>query len=599
MHWRVRRRDALFAGAAAVLALLPILGAPRYLISVLTEVYLYAIFAMSLDLLVGFTGLASLGHAAFWGLGAYAAGIAAIRLTSNVLLTVPIGILVAGLGALLVGALSVRTSGVYFLMLTLAFAQIVYAIAFKWTWLTGGSNGLTGIPAPTMPLINLAEPGPVYIVALLALVASLGVLWRMVEAPLGRTFIGIRENEVRMRSLGYNTFRFKLAAFVIAGLLAGFAGALYAVGYSRAVSPADVHWTQSGLVMIMVIIGGVGTLIGPILGAAFELLLRNWVSSLPVVGERWMLFMGLVFGAFVLFARGGIVGLLKLRVAPEPATDVTLLADGEVKLRKVTLRPAGLRKVTLPPAGTPVLEVRGVGRRFGALQALRDVSLAITAGERLAIIGPNGAGKTTLFNVIAGDLAPTQGHVWLAGRDVTRLPAHARTALGIGRTYQRTNLFLGLSAVENVELAVRRRDGVAARPFRRATDYHEVRRESLTFLERIGLSGRSIPVRALSYGEQRQLEVAVALAAGPSVLLLDEPTAGMSLAETAAMLELVRGLPRDISVLIIEHDMDVIFALADRITVLHHGEVLADGEPTTIRADSSVQQAYLGKLRTH
>ena len=145
MRWRVRRRDAVVAGAAAVLALLPILGAPRYLISVLTEVYLFAIFAMSLDLLMGYTGLASLGHAAFWGLGAYAAGIAAIRLTSNVLLSVPIGILVAGLGALLVGALSVRASGVYFLMLTLAFAQIVYAIAFKWTWLTGGSNGLTGI----------------------------------------------------------------------------------------------------------------------------------------------------------------------------------------------------------------------------------------------------------------------------------------------------------------------------------------------------------------------------------------------------------------------------------------------------------------------
>ncbi len=590
MPSRPRHYVLIGLASALALALLPLLGAPRYLLTVLTEVFLFGIFAMSLDLLIGFTGLASLGHAAFWGLGAYAAGIAAIRLNPAALLTVPVGTLVAGLGALLVGGLCVRTSGVYFLMLTLAFAQIVYAIAFKWTWLTGGSNGLSGIPAPALPLVNLADQTILYVATLLALVCSLGILWRIVESPLGRTLIGVRENEPRMRSLGYDTARYKLAAFVIAGLFAGFAGALYAAAYARSVSPADVYWTQSGLVLIMVILGGVGTLFGPIVGAALELLLRNWVSSLPGIGDRWMLIMGLIFGGFVLFARGGVVSILM------PADRRRWTADAPAALAAKTQQagPPTLGGVEGPP---PVLDVRGIGRRFGALRVLNGVSLAVAPGERHALIGPNGAGKSTLFNVIAGDLRIGEGQILLGGVDLTKLPTHTRTQLGIGRTYQRTSNFHGLSALENVELALRRQRRVASQPFRLATSYAAIRADALEYLHWIGLADRATtPVRSLSYGEQRQLEVAVAWAASPRVLLLDEPTAGLSPGETAEMLERLRGLPRVVSLLIIEHDMDVVFALADRISVLDHGEILASGEPHTVRADPAVQEAYLGKL---
>jgi branched-chain amino acid transport system ATP-binding protein len=229
------------------------------------------------------------------------------------------------------------------------------------------------------------------------------------------------------------------------------------VAYARAVSPADVYWTQSGLVLIMVILGGVGTLIGPILGAAVELLLRNWVSSLPGIGERWMLIMGLIFGAFVLFARGGIVGVFArpLRGSeagppPGPAADV---------------RQSGPPALSVLHAAPPALEVRGVGHSFGALRVLNNVSLTVAPGERHALIGPNGAGKTTLFNAVAGDLRAREGHVLLGSLDLTGLPAHARTQLGIGRTYQRTSHFLGLSALENVELALRRQRHVARDPF--------------------------------------------------------------------------------------------------------------------------------------
>jgi branched-chain amino acid transport system permease protein len=272
----------------------------------------YAILAMSLDLLVGYTGLASLGHAAFWGLGAYAAGIFSMRVSADALLAWPVGICVAVTGAVLIGAVCIRTTGVYFLMLTLAFTQMVFAAAFKWTGLTGGSNGLSGVPKPRLPLVDLNDGTTFYYVAFAIFIVSLAVLQGVVRSPLGQTFIGIRENEARMRSLGYNTYGYKLVAFVIAGFFAGLGGVVN-VAYNGLVTPGDVSWTTSGLAMVMVIIGGVGTLVGPVLGAGLVLLLQNWVSSLPNVGDRWQLVMGLVFVAFVLFARGGIAGLLERR----------------------------------------------------------------------------------------------------------------------------------------------------------------------------------------------------------------------------------------------------------------------------------------------
>lgn len=305
-------RIGLVVALVAALAMFPLVNPPRYLVTVFTEVMIFAIFAMSLDLLLGYTGLASLGHAAFFGIGAYTAGIAAKSLSASVLAAVPLGVLAAGLGALLIGALCIRTSGVYFLMLTLAFGQMVFAIAFKWTWLTGGSNGLSGVPRLDLLGFDLSGGAGAnyYYLSLLGFACSLWLLWVIVRSPLGRTFVGIRENEGRMRAIGYNTVLYKLSAFVIAGLFAGFAGALY-IGFNRSITPGEVSWAQSGQVMIMVIIGGAGTLVGPVLGAALELLLKNWVSSLPMIGERWQIIMGLIFVGFVLFARRGMLGIFE------------------------------------------------------------------------------------------------------------------------------------------------------------------------------------------------------------------------------------------------------------------------------------------------
>ncbi len=241
------------------------------------------------------------------------------------------------------------------------------------------------------------------------------------------------------------------------------------------------------------------------------------------------------------------------------------------------------------------LRVEGLVKNFGGLTVLLEVNLNVAAGERRAIIGPNGAGKTTLFNVVGGELPPTKGRVFLDERDVTPLPPQTRANLGLGRTFQRNNLFLALSVFENVRLAVQYRRRIANHFFRPAESYSDVQAETLAVLERVSLAdSRDVPARHLAYGQQRVLEAALALAAEPQVLLLDEPTAGMSPAETAEMVRLIEALPRSLTLLIIEHDMDVVFTLADRITVLHYGQVLAEGTPEAVRQNPQVQQIYLG-----
>jgi len=312
---RLARKRALPASrwllpAAVVVALVvyPFV-VPPYLLSLLTEVLIYGIFAMSLDLLLGYTGLVSFGHAAFFGTGAYVAGIASVRLTNHMGVTLPLALVAAALAALVIGYLSIRTAGIYFLMLTLAFAQVLYAVAFKWTPVTGGSNGLSAIPRPALGLVagggELADPARFYLFILAIFLLVYFGLRRVVASPFGHALVGIRENEARMSAIGYDVGRYKLAAFVLAGVLAGLAGALETY-LNVFVSPAELNWTTSGQVLVMVIIGGAGTLVGPVLGAGLVLLLQNLVSSQT---DRWPMIMGGVFIVFVLVARFGIVGL--------------------------------------------------------------------------------------------------------------------------------------------------------------------------------------------------------------------------------------------------------------------------------------------------
>lgn len=284
-----------------------------YPLGIIIEILIFGIFASSLNLLLGYSGLVSFGHAAFFGIGAYTAGIFAKQVSASIFLTLPAAIIVSVLSALIIGFFCTRVSGFYFLMLTLAFAQMVYAIAHQWESLTGGSNGLSGIPTPQLwSGLSLQDQKLLYYLILIVFLLLLFGLRRFIASPVGQTLIGIRENKGRLRAIGYNTRHYKLLAFAIAGGMGGIAGALYSY-YNGFVSPQEIYWTVSGHAIIMVIIGGAGTLVGPLLGAGFLIILQTVVSSYT---ERWASIVGLAFIAFVIFAPKGIMGLISLLKLP-------------------------------------------------------------------------------------------------------------------------------------------------------------------------------------------------------------------------------------------------------------------------------------------
>ncbi len=298
-------RRALWMIAPGVLVLMPLL-VPRYITTTLTEILIFAVFAMSLDLLVGCAGLVSLGHAAFFGVAAYTTGLLSASGSAAVILSLPAGIAAAAAAALIVGVFALRAAGVYFLMLTLAFAQMAFAVAHQWAAITGGTNGLSGIPRPALPGVDLGGTAPFYYFVLLLCGAGAAALARVAASPFGAALAGVRVNEQRMRALGFNTFRLKLTAFVVAGAAAGLSGVLYAY-YNGFVSPDVLYWTTSGQVLIMVLLGGAGTLFGPAAGAAVVLLGQNLASSYT---ERWTLILGAAFIAAVRVAPRGLLGLL-------------------------------------------------------------------------------------------------------------------------------------------------------------------------------------------------------------------------------------------------------------------------------------------------
>jgi branched-chain amino acid transport system permease protein len=291
--------------AMALLGAAPLLGATDFHLSLLLEVMIFAILAMSLNLILGYAGLVSFGHAAFFAVGAYAAGAAANQISTEVWVLFPIGVVVATLLAIPVGWLSIRLSGFYFLMITFAFAQMVYAVVYRWNWLTGGSDGLL-ISAPTLfgePVLQSRQS--LYFCALVCFSLSFLAMHRIIGSPFGRVLVGIRENTRRMRALGYNVRNYKLAAFVIAAAFAGLSGVVIAQ-LNLFIAPESAHWSQSGLVLVMVLIGGTRSMIGSVVGATIVLLLQHWLSSYT---EYWSLALGLLFIALILWAREGLYGL--------------------------------------------------------------------------------------------------------------------------------------------------------------------------------------------------------------------------------------------------------------------------------------------------
>jgi branched-chain amino acid transport system permease protein len=485
--------------------------------------------------------------------------------------------------AALFGLAAVRLGGLYFLLITLAFGQVLWGAAQRWGSVTGGFNGLSGIP---MPNSWLFDPLNFYYASLVVLVVAVVSALVLVRSPFGLALQGCRDNEIKLRSMGFRTFWLKWLVFVIAAGYAAVAGVLAAT-YNSFVSPSELSLQLSFALMLMVIIGGGGHIYGAVLGAAIVTALQYGLSV--YLEDHWLIVMGVAYVLTAMLIPRGIFGMRALRGLRRPRTVDPATAG------TVPPAPRARRSLVRAAASAPALELTDVSRRFGGFTALDGVSLSFCTGERTAIIGPNGAGKTTLFQVISGIHRASGGNVVVAGHDVTTRPVHVRPDVGVARTFQIAQVFTPLTVLENMLIAeiaasARRWHFTLWRPVPRS-----MLRRARAQLERAGLGEvLGTEVGNLSYGHQKQLEIALALVADPTLLLLDEPTAGLSGQEAEEMMDLVESLPEGITVLIIEHNLDIVFRLTDRLVVLDHGRVLVDGPQAVVRGSDEVRRIYFG-----
>jgi ABC-type branched-subunit amino acid transport system ATPase component len=394
----------------------------------------------------------------------------------------------------------------------------------------------------------------------------------------------VKANETRAAACGYDTRRVRLAAFAVSGLFSGLAGALLTV-VLEFVPIENIHWGMSGSVLIMALFGGTGTLLGPFVGAGVFIWMRDFLSKYL---EYWEVFVGGAFVLIVLFLPDGIVGSLNrllTRRRPEPVAPAEDTLPDPARLVATPARGDGDRGL--------LLESRGLTKTFGGLTAVNRVDFQVRPGELRSVIGPNGAGKTTFFNLLTGVLPPSGGRILFKGHDVTGLPAHRVSRLGIARSYQVTNIFGDLTVFENVRIAAQSRV-THYRFWGTAESLRGVSDRADEILRHLGLAAkRDALARELSHGEQRYLEIGIALATEPDFLLLDEPTAGMSPDETRRTASFVRRLAGHVTIVVVEHDMEVVMGISDRITVLNYGEILAEGTPAEIRESADVRRVYL------
>ncbi|WP_431284658.1 ATP-binding cassette domain-containing protein [Humitalea sp. 24SJ18S-53] len=574
--------------AAAALILLPFaLDALGLTMKTATDVAIFAIAAMGLNILVGTTGLVSFGHGVWFGLGAFAAAILQRQYFPGSLVAPGVGaLLIVGVGSAIAGLVILRRRGVYFSLLTLALTAMFYAIAFRWTELTGGENGLGGIERPGLMDDPRWYYAAVATVAFLACVA----LWRFQSSPVGTVLVAIRENEQRAGFIGYNTNRYKLLAFVVSASLTALAGVLSVFNH-RFASADPMTIAFSGELLAMVVIGGMRSFLGPALGALFYILFREFLS---IYTPNWLLIFGLLFVGFIMFSPSGLVGVAARLLAPFRPKPPDL--DAAMAARRVEPPTPVPAEFIRPGSGSgPVLAALGLQKSFGGIHAVKDVSFAVADRTLHALIGPNGAGKTTAFNLLSGMFAPDRGSVTLDGRQIAGLEPFAITRAGLGRSFQITNLFPGLSIEENIRLAIQARHASRFAPLRSAHAIAEINDDTTLLVRWMGLAGiEKAEAGALSYGGQRLVDMALALATRPHILLLDEPLAGLAAAERQRVGDLIKRLSTDIPVLLVEHDIDRVFQIADRVTVMNDGEVLVDGGVEDARTDERVQAVYLG-----
>ena len=571
------------------------------------RILVWGLFGIGFDILFGYTGLLSFGQSAFYGTGGF---IAAYLLTiagfPYVVLALVIGMVAAALVGYLIGLLALRRTGIYFAMITVAIAEIFFFVEFnplsQWT---GGENGLPGVPTPSFDLgfIKLAFTSGWSLYPFLAFCyfVSIVIALRIVRSPVGVILTAIRENPLRAAAVGHNVQAYKLTAFVIAAAYAGFAGGL--LGVLQGFMPPDAFmFDTSGQLIMQTAIGGRGTLFGPLVGAGVWLFLQDFLQSTLKLGAAWKLVLGLVFVLLVCFLRQGIIGGIKDlfvlmsgrgKAATEPPQEAISVAA------PIPVAPVAARRAVPEGERGPLLQARGLTKRYGGVVANEDIDFTVQRGDLRGIIGPNGAGKTTFFKMLTCEVPPTSGSIVFDGNDITGRSITDVCQLGLTKSYQVNQLFNKLTVRENLTISAlaQLRGKFKLDLFGRISKIPGLEAQVEHTLQLVNLTARlDTQVSQLAYGEKRRLEIGLALASSPSLLLLDEPLAGMSPHERIDTVRLLKSIAQGRTMVIIDHDMDALFELAERITVLQEGRVLVEGTPDEIKGNALVQDAYLGGI---
>jgi branched-chain amino acid transport system permease protein len=542
-----------------------------YYLNIIMQAATYAIGVAGIVVVLGYCGQISLTQAGFLGMGAYVLALLTVRLGVPFFAATIAAMIVCGLFGLLLGFASLRLGGHYLAMVTISFQVILTLVLTNWIDLTGGPDGISGIPRPDILSGSHGYLG----LCLVLLVGAVLFTWRLKLSRLGRAMQAVRDNEIAAGTCGIDVFRIKVVAFGISAVLGGLGGALFAGAFAY-ISPDQFTFDESIVMLTMALLGGVQSPFGAVLGTFTLVILPEWLRFLK---QAYLAIYGGAVILIMIFLPDGVGGGGDRRLHP-PSKPV----EGRIPPLPLLSAAGGAT------SGTNALEVDGLAKHFGGVKAVDGVTFAVRRGTVHALIGPNGSGKTTFLNVISGLYRATAGSVRLGDTMMGTLPPHQRTRRGMTRTYQNIRVFRGLTVLENVMIG-------AERP---GNDVHApaaVVARALAALDFVGLRKEAgLPVGSLPYGHQRYVEIARALAGSPDILLLDEPAAGLNSTEKQELSQLLHRLKgHGLTILVIEHDMKLIEAVADHITVLNFGKCIADGTPQAVLSHPEVIAAYLGE----
>jgi branched-chain amino acid transport system permease protein len=593
------------------LVVIPITLGNDYFLLLFNVMAINALVVLGLNLLIGSTGQVSLGHAAFFGIGAYLSAIASTTWQWPLICSLLFSLTAVGIVGCLLAIPTLKLEGHYLVMATLGFNIIVSILLEQMDSITGGPSGFPGIPQLRFGSFVIDSDFKFYAFIWPLLLVLFALTLNLNDSRIGRAFKAIHEKELTAEAMGIASHKYKVAVFVLSTLYAGLAGFCYA-HYVTFISPKTFDIFYSVQVVTMVVVGGMGSLWGGLAGAA---LLTAMPEVLHQFEDWYVLIYGLILMSVLVFLPKGLLPALSAiprgrqrkasRSRPSPV-DHAKPGDGPAShfFRQQPERSAMALsgKHREPPSTRPALQLRGVSLSFGGLQALTNIEMDVRAGEIVALIGPNGAGKTTVLNIISGLLRPNEGDVLLNGKSLLGSAPHAIASLGVGRTFQTVQVYQAFSVLENALLGYHTAGNTGFLSAylhlgRERREETRLRQTALQLLDDFDLADKAgAPIEQLSLVEKKLLELARALALAPSVLLLDEPVGGLNPRESAILVSYLRHLrEHGMGTLLVEHDMNVVMSLADRVVVLQHGNQIAVGTPRQVQADPRVIAAYLGK----